>query len=222
MKKLLLTLLLSLAIPATSFASSSIKIDYAKANSVLNLAANFYATLNPGYANVKQDENSIILAAKTNAESNAMKQVRFAVSQSEKYVTLNMESVNVNTDANGKRVVEKLSEPANEQLVLCTVKSLFNDHYSFGYVLSNDYKDGGFVIDVVEMGSAAKEAGIKPGDILTHVNKKAILASDAGLYNDKVLPSCFTGKETEFTILSNGEVKTVKITPEFEPALLRQ
>ena len=222
MRKTLLTMLLTLGLTATCAAGSSINIDNAKASGVLNFAANFYSTLTPGFEPVKKDENAIVLAGKSNADANIIKQVRFAVSQRDKYVTLGVESVNVRKDASGKVQIEKLTEPGNEKNLLCTIKSVFNDHYCFGYVLSEEYKDNGFVIDVVEMGSAAREAGLMPGDILTHVNKKAILASDVGLYNDKALPSCFTGKETEFTVLHNGEVKTVKITPIFEPALLLQ
>lgn len=222
MKKLFSALLLAMAIASNSQAASSIVIDNAKAPAVLSFSTEFYGTLNPEFAVVKTDAKSAILAAKRkDAEGNDyLEQVRFVVSQKEENVGLSMETVNTKTN-NGKTEFQPVSKPGPERIVLATVKTLFNDHYSFGYILSSEYKDGGFVIDGMEQGAPALEAGMKAGDILTHVNKKPIMPEDEGLYNDKALPACFTGKATEFTVLRNGEVKTFKVTPSYEPALLR-
>jgi len=223
MQKILLSTIFALALSANCLAASSINIDGAKADAVLNFASNFYTTLNPGFTPIKSNTNSTILAAKRKDSTGTeyLEQTRLGVSQRDKYVIISCESAKLQKDSNGKLLVQSINMPGAERVFLATLKGVFNDHYRFGYVLSNEYKSGGFVIDMVELGSAAREAGLKPGDILTHVNKKALLPEDEGFYTDKTLPSCFTGKETEFTILREGISKTLKITPSFEPALLR-
>lgn len=222
MIKILSALILSMTACSICAAASNIVIDNAKAPNVLSFSTEFYSTLNPEFSVIKTDAKSSILAAKRkDAEGNDyLEQVRFVASQKEENVGLSIETVNTKT-VNGKAEFQPVSKPGPERIILATVKTLFNDHYSFGYILSSEYKDGGFVIDGMEQGAPALEAGMKAGDILTHVNNKPITKDDEGLYNDKALPSCFTGKATEFTVLRNGEIKTFKVTPSYEPALLR-
>lgn len=222
MKKILLSTILALAICSTCAAASKITINNVKVPNVLSFSSEFYSTLNPEFAVVKTDAKSTVLAAKRkDAEGNSyLEQIRFAASQNEENVVLAMEMVNTKT-VNGKPEFQTVSKPGPERIVLATIKTLFNDHYSFGYILSNEYKNGGFVIDGMIQGGPALEAGMRAGDILTHIDKKPITKEDEGLYNDNALPSCFTGKATEFTVLRNNEVKVFKITPSYEPALLK-
>ena len=223
MKKLLLTALFC-CVAVSCSAASKITIDHARAEGVLSFASEFYATLNPGFSPVKSEALSTVLAAKRQTAEGAsfLEQVRFTVAQGEDKVTLGMECAKLSQGPDGKPLVEQVSRPGAEKMLLGTLKCVFNEHYSFGYVLSNEYKDGGYVVDVVEMGSAAREAGMLPGDILTHIDKKPLAQGDEGLYSDKALPACFTGKSVEFTLLRGGVSKTLKIAPFFEPALLRQ
>lgn len=222
MIKILLSTILTLAICSTCAAASKITIDNVKVPNVLSFSTEFYSTLYPDFAVVRTDAQSTILAAKRkDAEGNSyLEQVRFAASQNEENVVLAMEMVNTKT-VNGKLEFQTVSKPGPERIVLATIKTLFNGHYSFGYILSNEYKNGGFLIDDMIQGSPASEAGMRAGDILTHIDKKPIAKEDEGLYNDNALPSCFTGKTTEFTVLRNNEVKIFNITPNYEPALLK-
>lgn len=223
MLKLVGAVLCLLAFSSSCFAQSSIEITRAKAAGVLSFASEFYMAMNTGFVAVKNNPESVVLAAKqkTAGGEEITKQVQLKVQQNEENVKLSLDSVLVKAGANGKPLLEKVQEPGQERSLLAAVKNVFNDHYCFGYILSNEYKEGGFVIDALEMGSAAKEAGLKPGDILTQVDKKTITQADEGLFNDKVLPSCFTGKATEFTVLREGQTLTFTITPFFEPAMLR-
>lgn len=223
MKKLFLTLILATVFGSTCGAASSIVIDNVQAKGVLDFSAEFYCTLNPGFVVAKSNEDYAILAAKRKDANGKdfMQQIRLTAVQKDKNVKLGYEAVKIINGENGKPVLENINEPGNERNTLATLKTVFNDHYCFGYVLSTEYKDNGFVIDLVDLDSSFRTAGIKPGDILLAVDGKAITKADEGLYNDKALESCFTGKETEFQILQAGEVKTFKLKPIFEPAMLR-
>lgn len=223
MKKIFLTLIMATLFSSTCSAASSIIIDNVQAKAVLNFSSEFYCTLNPGFVVAKSNEdNAILVAKKKDAEGKEfLQQVRLSVAQKDKNVKLGLETVKVANGTDGKPVIESVNEPGNERNTLATLKTVFNDHYCFGYVLSTEYKNNGFVIDLVDLDSAFRTAGIKPGDIIVAVDGKNLTKADEGLYNDKNLDSCFTGKETEFKILQGGEIKTFKLKPIFEPAMLR-
>lgn len=224
MRKILLVLVACFSVMAQAWAASSITIAKAGVGEVLNFTAEFYGAINPGFVVVQKGEQSVILAGKRQAEDGSVyvQQVRFVAEPKEADVQLQLESVKVQRNAAGKTVVEPVHQAGPERFTLCLIKGAFNDHYNFGYVLSTNYRENGFVIDAVEPETAAFKAGLQQGDFLTQVNGVALKQEDEGLYNDKALESCFTGEETEFTVVRGKETLKLKVKPELEAALLKR
>jgi len=78
----------------------------------------------------------------------------------------------------------------------------------------NEVPEGAYVIEVVS-GSPADKAGIKAGDILTHMDGKRISEEKGGLA--KLISSKKVGETVELTIWRRGEEKKVKtVLTEFE------
>lgn len=224
MKKIILPLLASMLLTVSCQAASNITIERVRAAKVLEFTKDFYSTIGSGVEITKEDDRSVVFSAVQNAgeEDEYVERVRFLVTQKDWNVDLKIEKINIVKGPNGKPMSVVVNKPGEERFVLAVVKGAFNDHYSFGYVLSSEYRHGGFVIASVKENSAAWKAGLRPKDVLTHVDKVAIAEDEEGLYNGNALPNCFTGEPALFTVRRTLDIKTVKITPEPEKALLDQ
>lgn len=74
--------------------------------------------------------------------------------------------------------------------------------------LLNDVPEGAYVIEVVD-NSAAKEAGLQAGDIITKLNGTTIKDTDGGLA--KVINSLKAGENVSLEYWRDGETKTVEV-----------
>ena len=224
MKKIIVALLMALAGALPCSASSEIVINKADTDDVLQFATGLYLMVNNQYALESQGNGTVFLTtAKQGEGKDAFEEkVSFVVSeQDEGNVLLEIHAAKLRRDEQGKMKFEQIEKPGPERFYLALVKSMFNDHYTFGYTLSATYKDGGFVIDDVQKGFPMALAGIKDGDILTAVNKAKIKESDEAMYNDVALQAAFTGKPTEFTVLREGQELSFVVKPDKAKAALK-
>lgn len=224
MKSLLISLLLLVFQALPCKASSEIVINKADKTDVLSFASGLYLMVNNQFAMEKQGQDSVFLTtAKQGEGAEAFEEkVSFVASEKdEEDVLLEIHAAKLRRDDKGRMVFEQLSRPGQERFYLALIKSMFNNHYTFGYTLGVNYKEGGFVIDDVMKGFPMDLAGIKDGDILVAVNKVEIKPTDEALYNDVALPAAFTGKATEFTVLRAGERLSFVVKPKAAKAALK-
>ena len=215
--------LLFCSMAAQSLASSEIIVRKADSDDVLQFATGLYLMVNNQFALESQGNGTVFLttAKQGEGEDAFEEKINFTATQQDEDVLLEIHDAKLRRDASGKMKFEQISRPGPERFYLALVRSMFNDHYTFGYTLATDYKDGGFVIDDVIKDSAMAKAGIRDGDILVAVNKVAIKAEDEALYNDVALPATFTGKATEFEISRQGEHLTFVVKPTPAKAALK-
>lgn len=224
MKKLLMTLMLVLLGAMPCLAGSEIIIKKADKDEVLQFATGLYLMVNNQYALEREGESTVFLTTAKIGEGPEAYEEKLSFVASEKDegdVLLEIHDAKLRRDANGKMKFEQVSRPGPERFYLSLIKSMFNDHYTFGYTLSATYKDGGFVMDDVMKGFPMELAGVKDGDILVAVNKVEIKPEDEAMYNDVALPAAFTGKATEFTVLRQGERISFTVKPKAAKAALK-
>lgn len=224
MKKFLLMMLLALLEAMPCFAGSEIVIKKADKDEVLQFATNLYLMVNNQYALERQGESTVFLTTAKIGEGPEAYEEKLSFVANEKDegdVLLEIHDAKLRRDDKGKMVFEQISRPGPERFYLSLIKSMFNDHYTFGYTLSATYKDGGFAFDDVMKGFPMELAGIKDGDILVAVNKVEIKPEDEAMYNDVALPSAFTGKATEFMVLRGGDKLTFVVKPKAAKAALK-
>lgn len=77
--------------------------------------------------------------------------------------------------------------------------------------LLNDVPEGAYIVEVVE-DSAAEQAGLQEGDIITKINGQAVREKDGGLA--KIISSKKVGERIEIEIWRDGE--TIKLTATLE------
>jgi len=94
-----------------------------------------------------------------------------------------------------------------------------SDRPRLGVTISGDGKDGpveGVSVIGVTPGSAAEDAGLRAGDVLTAVNDESLSASDSRAANEKLLDfmrGVEEGDKLDVEYLRNGNVGSVEVEP---------
>lgn len=227
MRKIILLIfacIISLGMVSTCLAFSSIKIDHADKQAVLNYAMDFVQKQYPAYKvdTLNDGEASFLL------DSDLKNKADEVIGSKQQQLLLTTESedddviltINCTSTVNQRNMVKEIvSDDLNrEQYLLINIKRYFNDYYVFGCNPTEEEKNGGLVINIVPNSPLANQ-GIKSGDILIAVNDKNVLSDKLAFLSGRMM-NVFDNAPVTFLIEQNDTKKivAVKITPQLTSA----
>lgn len=100
----------------------------------------------------------------------AENKITLTFTPSEKGTLLTYNAVGRAHTVDGHEIVAPTSSPQSEMYFLESIKINFDGGYLYGFVLSEQKKDGGFPLLSVAPNSPLDKAGLKVGDVITKVN----------------------------------------------------